>query len=326
MRSIELRPDLRTSGGEVSDIMVGGRFCGTLTLVYRESDRVAGAVQLEEESLKHDDKARVVSFLQNHIQSLVHAVRAETCDVIMTCSTYDQIVTTDSEMEMRADKEHTRTEEAGTDAEAWGSAEYELVTVNETGDRIDYHIYDDEGRWSAEASLDIASPDVEGIVRWVHEPSDEEIEMITELLVSDFDDTAVDSFVFDHRYEDEVLETVELTHEDLLDTPVEMIGGQSEDDYDVILARDDSDVLTYEIYKQSAGGLPVGTATVDIESPRLTGFIEFSDRRSIEDAEAITSLLLRELDKEKDYDGLHLSLMYKNERVDEIVVDYEQVH
>ncbi|EXX88476.1 hypothetical protein BG53_00285 [Paenibacillus darwinianus] len=326
MRNIELRPDLRTSGGEVSDIMVGGQVCGTLTLVYREGDRVAGAVQIKEESLKQGDKARVVSFLQNHIQSLVHAVRAETCDVIMTYSTYDQIVTTDSEMEMQADKEHARTKQAGTDAEAWGSAEYELVTVNETGDRIDYHIYDDEGRWLAEASLDTASPDVEGIVRWVYEPSDEEIEMITELLVSDFDDTAVDSLFIDHRYEDEVLETVELTHEDLLDTPLELISDQSEDDYDVILARDDNDVLTYEIFKQSAGGLPVGTATVDIESTRLTGFIEFSDRHNMEDAEAITSLLLRELDKEKDYDGLHLSLMYKNERVDEIVVDYEQVH
>ncbi|XEC97259.1 hypothetical protein AB6A23_12320 [Paenibacillus tarimensis] len=327
MQHIELRPDLKTSGGEVCDIMVEGRFAGTLTLVYREGDRIAGSAQIEQEAVKPNMKDQVVSYLQHYIQFLIQAMRAETCDVLVTYSSYDRVVTTAPEDEFAPEMEEpVRQQEFEDPEEYWAEAEYDLVTVSERKNKITYHVYDMEKNWVAEVTLRTDDPDVTGRVRWIREPADEEIELITELVVSDFDETTVDSFVFHHHFENELLDTIELTHEDLLDTPVEHIGKDMDEEISVLLARDDGDVLTYEIYKQSFGSLPVGTATVDIESRRLTGFIDFRERGSIEDADAITSHLLRELDKEKEFDGLNLSLMYKNELIEEIVVDNESVH
>jgi hypothetical protein len=323
MRNIEIRPNLKTAGGEFSDIMVGGRFAGTLTLVFREGDRVTGSVQLDKESLKPAYKQNVESYLKDYIQSFIDAVRAETCDVVMTFSHYDNIVTTD----MDADEEDYEAETDEVSSEDWDSAEYELIMVNKKRNRIDYHVYDSKGKWIAEALLRTDDAHISGDVRWDVEPDDDEIEHITELLVTDFDEDTVDTFIINHKFDGEIIETVELTHEDLLDTPMEDIGGiAKEKDYSVILARDDGDVLTYEIYQKSAGRLPIGTATVNIQHRRLTGFLDFRDRSNVNDAGAITSLLMQELDKEKDYSGLNLSLMFNNELVDELIFDNDPVH
>ncbi|PZD96182.1 hypothetical protein DNH61_09785 [Paenibacillus sambharensis] len=334
MQSIELRPDMKTSGGEMSDIMIGGRYAGSLTLLYREGDRVAGSIQLEQESLKKSDKDSLMDYLQQYIQSFIHAIGARECDVIVTYSSYDKVVTTAPETDFAFDAEEQEEQiqvidvvddEAGDELWTEAEAEYDLVVVRENNHEVEYHVYDTDGNWAAEAFIR-PGLDVSGRIRWVYQPDDEEIELITELLISDFDDNAVDSFSFEHYFEDQLIDIFELTHEELLETPVEMIGDDAEEDYSVILARDDGDILTYEIYRQSAGGLPIGTATVDIERRMLTGYIDFQDSRTIEDAELIASLLMRELDKEKDYDGLNLSLMYRNERVDEIIFENETVH
>lgn len=341
MRKIEIRPNLKTAGGEFSDIMVGGQFAGTLALVYREGDRITGSVQLEKDSLKPADKQSVESYLKDYIQSFIHAVQADTCDVVMTYSRYDHIVST-AEEDYKAETEEFDHRDRLDNSERqsayfsdenegltkdWESAEYELVMVNKKRNRIEYHIYDNKKKWIAEAFLRTEHAHISGDVRWVFEPDDDEIENITELLVTDFDADTVDTFLINHKFDGEILETVELTHEDLLETPVEDIGGiPKEKDYSVILARDDGDVLTYEIYQQSAGKLPIGTATVNIKHRRLTGFVDFRDRSNVNDAGAISSLLMQELDKEKDYSGLNLSLMFKNELVDELVFDNEPVH
>ncbi|MGM0880125.1 MAG: hypothetical protein ACQEXQ_03685 [Bacillota bacterium] len=344
MRNIEIRPNLRTAGGEFSDIMVGGRFAGTLTLVYREGDRVTGSVQLDKESLKPAYKQRVESYLKDYVQSLIDAVGAETCDVVMTFSRFDDIVTT-AEEDYEAKTEEFKAEEFTSrdrkdyqerrqlsdknevSTEDWESAEYELVMVNKKRNRIDYQVYDNKGKWIAEALLRTEHAHISGDVRWVIEPDDDEVENITELLVSDFDEDIVDTFIINHKFNGELLETVELTHDDLLDTPVEVIRDSAEEeDFNVILARDDGEVLTYEIYQHTAGKLPIGTATVNIRHRRLTGFIDFRDQPNVNDAGAITSALMKELDKERDYDGLNLSLMFKNELVDELIIDNEPVH
>ncbi|WP_028611521.1 hypothetical protein [Paenibacillus harenae] len=318
MRNIEIRPNLRTAGGEFSDIMMGGKFAGSLTLVYREGDRVAGSVQLEKGSLKPANKQRVESYLKDYIQSFIHAVQAETCDVVVTFSRYDNIVTT-------AEEDYESKNEVLTEDRE--SAEYKLVMVNEKRNRIDYQVYDNKGKWIAEAVFRTDHAHISGDVRWVFEPDDEEVENMTELLVSDFDEEIVDTFIINHKFDGELIETVELTHDDLLDTPVEVIGDTAEEeDFNVILARDDGEVLTYEIYQQNAGKLPIGTATVNIKHRRLTGFIDFRDHPDVNDAGAITSALMKELDKERDYDGLNLSLMFKNELIDELFIDNEPVH
>ncbi|WNQ09713.1 hypothetical protein MJA45_19060 [Paenibacillus aurantius] len=335
-----LRPDLRTAGGEVSDILLRGQYVGSLTLVFREQDRVSGSVQLEEDSLSEADKESVASFIQDYIQSFIMAVRAVSCEVLLTYSPYDRIIATTPEEEREAFIEEDDEEGYGLepdweededilemDEDEWASAEYELVTVKETGSRVDYHVYDAEQELIAEAFLRTRSEDLTGDVTWEREPEDWEVEHVTELLVTDFDEEQADTFVINHIYEGEIVETVELTHDDLLDTPYEAFGEEAaEEDYSVVLVRDDGDTLTYEIYQQTLGGLPIGTATVDIAHRQLTGFIDFRDKGGADDAEIISSLLMRELDKEKEYDELSLTLLYQNEPIDEIYFENETVH
>jgi hypothetical protein len=98
------------------------------------------------------------------------------------------------------------------------------------------------------------------------------------------------------------------------------------DDYTIVLARDDEDTLTYEIYRQSHGGLPIGTATIDISHRVLTGFIDFRDPASNDDLDTIAALLMQELDKEKEYDGINLTMLYQNEPIDEMIIECDQVH
>ncbi|HEX7057327.1 MAG TPA: hypothetical protein VF260_09065, partial [Bacilli bacterium] len=85
------------------------------------------------------------------------------------------------------------------------------------------------------------------------------------------------------------------------------------EDFSVVLVRDDGDALTYDIYRQSRGGLPVGTAMVDINSREMTGYIDFYERSCAEERETIASLLMRELEKEREFKSLHLTMIYQNE-------------
>ncbi|WP_040951592.1 hypothetical protein [Gorillibacterium massiliense] len=320
MKTIELRPDLRTAGGEMSDVMVNGRFAGTFALIYREGDRAVGSVQLEEESLAAEEKEQVVKFLQSYVESFSGAVNADTCDVVVTYSSFDRIVAIDHEEEVQDEDEYT----AEMDSDM-----FELVVVNEKRNRIDYHVYGVHDEWIAEVFLRAEEADVIGSVKWNRFPNDEEIEIVTGLIVSDFDEETVDTFAIQHQFEGETLDTIELTHEDLLDEPtisISTIGSPDEEDFSVVLIRDDGDVLIYEIYQQSAGGLPIGTATIDIQHRRLTGYIDFRQREHADDAEVISSLLLKELDKEKDYDGLNLALMYRNELLEDYIIDNEPYH
>ena len=71
---IMLRPDLKTAGGEVCDIMYNGEFVGTLTLVYRESDRLKGSIHLEQQSITIVDKQKVYEFVQSYIQNVIDAL------------------------------------------------------------------------------------------------------------------------------------------------------------------------------------------------------------------------------------------------------------
>jgi hypothetical protein len=323
MRAIELKPNLKTAGGEACDIMLGRRYAGSMMLIYREGDRVAGSIQLEKKSLKAEDKDRITAMLEEHILSFADAVGAKSYDILITHADFDEIMTdTDDEADLKTNAE-ANAEEPEEAAEA--AVDFQLVVADKKRNRLRFHLFNEAGELAAEAFLRTSDSDVIGHISWEFEPADEEIERVTEMIVAKYNDDLVDTFVLDHRFEGELLETVELTHEDLLDTPVENIGASPEDRFSVILVRDDVDALTYEIYEESES-LPIGTATVDIQRRRLTGFIDFRDRSFVDDAGVISSLLMRELDKEKDYNGLNLSLMHRNELVDELVFENEPVH
>jgi hypothetical protein len=293
MADIMLRPDLKTAGGEVNDVVMNGRYAGTLTLVYREGDRISGSIQLERDSLSVADKEKVIEFAQNYIQAMMQM---------------DDVT----------------------------EVFYELVIVGESRNRVEYHIYDQDQDLVAESLMTIYGNDVVGKVHWMHQPEEDEIEAVSDLIVSDFDENEVDTFVIDMEFDNEIIETIELTHEDLLDyqdtlgdlaqTGYEDEAGDIYGDYSVILVRDDGDTLTYEIYQQTGGDLPIGTATIDITSKQITGFIDFREPGDDDDREIIATLLMRELDKEKEYDSVNLTMLHNNQPIDELMFEVELVH
>ncbi|TBL81348.1 hypothetical protein [Paenibacillus thalictri] len=387
MSNVSLRPDLKTSGGEVQDIVWKGRYIGTMTLVYRESDRLSGAIQLEAASLGARDKEEVAEFLQDYVQYMAGALNVMECDVVMTYSPYDRIFADKNESEAirlggnvyyAADEDYDydtwedpeRFEDPDAseqdeismkdtipsvqrrgpltdddeitemfETEEWDRPDYELVVVGEDQESVEYHVYDQDDIWIAEALLHIEGRDVYGSVNWLLEPLDEEIDQVADLIVSDFDEHEMDTFVINMIFENDVIETIELTHQDLLDDadtaewPYEKNGYEWEqkysdldDEYTIVLARDDGDMLTYEIYQQSRGGLPIGTATIDISQRLLSGFIDFREPGDENDREHIAALLMQELDKEKDFEQMNLTMLHKNEPFEELMLESEPIH
>ncbi|WP_166242475.1 hypothetical protein [Paenibacillus turpanensis] len=366
MSQIVLRPDLKTAGGEVNDIIHDGRFVGSVTLVYREGDRICGSVQLDKETLSFSQKKRVIRHVQDYVQSMVDAVEAMDCDVMVTYGQYDHVIATSREIEEDIEDEflmdqepyayydevvNTEDETRFDDVDPNDSDElvmenqnfreqmYELVIVGESRNRIEYHVYTPNMEWVAEAFMRIQGDDVTGDITFMSEPTEDEIEAITDLIVSDFDEDEVDTFNFHMKFDGEIIETIELTHEDLVEEDtLAMLEDDDEyeeeldvfpgkgSDYSVIMVRDDEDTLTYEVYDQKHGGLPIGTATVDIATRQVTGFIDLRDRGATPDRELIASLLMQEIDKERDYDTFNLTVMCNNRPVDEMMFEMEAVH
>lgn len=92
MTNIAIRPDMRTSGGEVSDILLNGRYVGGITLVYQEGNRLSGSVQLEKSSLPYRGKEKVMQYIQEYVNACAAATDVKDCDVIVTYSHFDQII------------------------------------------------------------------------------------------------------------------------------------------------------------------------------------------------------------------------------------------
>lgn len=348
MSHVMIRPNLRTAGGEMNDVMLNGRYTGALTLVYREGERLSGSLQLEEPSLHHRDKHKVLEHVRTYIQAIIDAYDLSECDVVVTYSQYDEIIATDYNIGDAADwsdeeavqesvqpmdyeydyvTEDPQVEDFeydDMDESQWeydlasANAEenptkvvfYELMIVGESRSSVEYHIYDHQREWVAEAFMTIYGMDVIGEVNWTFHPSDEEIGHVTQLIVSDFDDQAVDTFLMNIKHKGKLIATEELTHEELI---------SGTDDYSVVLIRDDMDTLTFEIYRESYGNMPIGTATIDMSHNEVTGFIEFAELENEQNREHIATLLMSELDKGKDYDIFNLTMLHNNQHIDEIM-------
>lgn len=382
MAEITLRPDLKTSGGEVTELVLDGRFVGAMTLVYREGGRISGSVQLELDSLPGSRKAEAAAAAGHYIEHLMEALAAKECEVIVTCSSYDHIITaehqlgviesfsdapyddepdddepddeeadneeTDDDEPASGDEEQTRLDDIDPDGletmemDGLADSPIEMVIVGESRNRIEYQFYDWDRVWLCEAVARLRGADVVAAVEWKVEPTEEELEQVAELIVSDFDPDEVDTFWIEMNVGGETVEAIELTHENLLEPDDENYGENDDDGFDgfdgleasddevwnysVILVRDDGDTLTYDLYERSQGGLPIGQATVDVSSRELTGFIDFRETVSPIDSEFIGALLMRELDKEKEYETLNLTMLVNNEPIDEIWLESDMVH
>jgi hypothetical protein len=369
MAQITLRPEFRTAGGEVNDLELDGKYAGTITLIYRENDRLIGSIQLDKALLSQHDKTRLAMWADDYVHSLADALGVEECEVLVTYAKIDHIVTGfDTGLDDRSDDEldddkfeymldESRLEDIidsgnrdeytmDDDREQHSPIRLELVIVGEEDNRIEYHIYGKKKAWLAEAMFVVEETEVFGDVNWMVKPSEDEMEAATELIVSDFDEEEIDSFLIEMRYQGVTLESIELTHEDMLalenqwanneslnevkPTELSMYGDDSDYDvdsrsYSVKLIRDDADALTYDICDRSHKGLPVGRATVDISHRQLTGFIELHEPTRSKDREIVAIALLRELEKSKEYESFNVTMLHDNKRIEDILFENDSV-
>lgn len=96
----------------------------------------------------------------------------------------------------------------------------------------------------------------------------------------------------------------------------------ADDRIHVILARDDGSALLYDIYRDQNGSLPVGEATISTDGPEMSGYIDFRVPGTGADRACIGQELACQLAKDKQVQSLHLTMMFHNEMIDELLVDF----
>lgn len=359
MAEVVLRPDLKTAGGEVSDIVVNGRFAGTLMLVYREGDRLSGAVQLEADNLDGREAEKVSRFVDRHIRDLAGAMGIEEYEAVVTLGSYHHILSGDiwlreseesyedepeviwvsDDEDALGDWDIYESETFRMDEEETGYAVgedyeedtgfYELVPTRTGASQSEYHVYDEGREWVAELIVRQTGGGVVADVHWMFKPETEEMDTLADYIVDELEDRTLDGFRLNQRYEGTILESADYAPEDLTDGGEftgEDVGPSADRDYQVILARDDQDMLTYEIYGRNSS-YPMGTATVDISRKQLSGFIDFRDSSVPSgERERIAALIMQELDKEKNYNRISFTMLARNKPIDEVVFENEPFH
>lgn len=363
MAVVELRPDLKTAGGEASDMVVNGRFAGTLVLVYREGDRLSGAVQLEADHLSVREAEDARQFADRYIRDLAQALNVEEYEALVTFGSYHHIVSGQSwpsaedERELLDEDEpeviwvsdeddlgdwdvyepeifsmddaETGYEDDEPDAD---EAFYELVPTRTGAGQSEYHIYDANRDWAAELILRQTGGGLVADVHWMFSPDQQEMDALADQIVSELEEQLDDGLRLNHRYEGAILEASDYAQEDAADSAAPEAGEDFRGasgagrDYKVVLIRDDQDMLTYDIFDRQRR-VPLGTATVDISRKQLSGFIDFRDA-SVKsgERERIAALIMQELDKEKEYSRISFTMLARNKPIDEVVFENESYH
>jgi hypothetical protein len=373
---ISLRPELVTSGGEACGIMLDEQYVGSLTLLYREEDRVWGTVQLDEEVLNVDEKEEIDMFIHRYVENMIDAVGAPECIVTSTYSMYDHIISTDNlgeieelievesgdiyandavydDYEMLEDGVEYAYEEdiddiaeIELDDEDYDydlEEEYYLNIVGENRNKVEYQLLNRDNELIAEAMLHLNRGDIEGDVFWHYDPTDDEIDEVAQVIVSDFDPDQVDTFTFSMYYREEEIATIELTHEDFLDDDEEV----TYDDIDVDLGlddelyvdvyadediqlyfdliRDDVDTMTFDIYEEDGRrNSRLGMVTLDLNGDEPTALVDFVNPRDQQVREQIAYRLIEELDKEAIYESFTITMQYQNEVIDEYTFEISE--
>lgn len=371
---VELIPNLRTIGGEVLDVMVHGQYVGSLLVVYRETDRLSGSLQLERGSLTEESEEIVMEKVHEYVRSLVDAVEAEYYEVLVNCGTLRSVLLKpDTEVEVEwyederiCDRDYDDTvsaihvipgsqDESFTYEDQEHLLEMELVTA---GRNISTYVFNDvQGQELAEATLKQYGADVQGEIHWYDEPDEHQQEIAAELLVRELDEELIDTITIHYWHQGNHLDSVEWVHrdfaedddddeEDTVHEEYNPIGGltntsyydtsgvartnelqdrnEQEDAEDisyVMLVRKDREFREYELFLQERGGLPVGTATIDTSHPDLTGYMDYQIPGTNVQRQSLVEVLLKELDKELEFDTLHLTMLYRNQIIDEARID-----
>ncbi|MDK8188568.1 hypothetical protein QP794_00535 [Paenibacillus sp. UMB7766-LJ446] len=346
---IELIPDLRTSGGEVQDIMVDGQYAGSLLLVFREGDRVSGSLQMEQNSLPDESEQVIVEKVHEYIRSLADAVSAAEYEVLVSCGTLYSVLqkpeshtdlliqSSQSDDTYYPDGKNIRDAVnevhviPGSQAESFTYEDPEHMLEMEmvsAGRSISTYVFNDaNGQEVAEASLKQYGADVQGEIHWYDDPAESYQDAAAELLVRELDEEIIDTITIRMWHQGQELESLEWVHRDFADEveieypeDLEEIEAAEETCY-VMLVRKDREFRIYELYLQERGGLPVGTATIDTSYADLSGYMDYEVPGTSAQRKSLVEVLMRELDKELEFDTLHLTMLYRNQIIDEAKID-----
>ena len=351
-QKVELIPDLRTSGGEVLDVMVNDQYAGSLLLVYREGDRLSGSLQMERELVSEDAEKHIIDQVHAYIRSLTDAVEAIYYEVLVSCGTLHSVLQNlefdperqSEDMDDEADEymddmdlDDSRVipdtaDEAFTYEDREHVLEMELVSA---GRSISTYVFNDAGgNELAEASLKQYGADIQGEIHWYDVPLESQLDAAAELLVRELDEEVIDTITLRMWHQGNELESVEWVHRDFVDNSEEEEYAEYEEwdnSYDemdeaedtcyVMLVRKDREFRVYELFLQERGGLPVGTATIDTSHADLTGYMDYEVPGTSAQRRDLVEVLLQELDKELEFDTLHLTMLYRNQIIDEAKID-----
>ncbi|WP_440118681.1 hypothetical protein [Paenibacillus sp. QZ-Y1] len=337
---VELVADLRTSGGEVQDVMVDGHYAGSLFLVYREGDRLSGSLQIEQESLPDDTEQLIVEKVHAYIRSLADAVEAAYYEVLVSCGSLHSVLhqpeleTTWQSGDMIHDEDRyddmdlnevkvipSSQVESFTYADRDHVLEMEMVSA---GRSISTYVFNDiDGQELAEASLKQYGADAQGEIHWYEEPEESQQEAAAELLVRELDEEIIDTITIRMWHQGNELEALEWIHRDFSEE-IENYDSSDLDEIEVaeeacyvMLKRKDREFRVYELFLQERGGLPVGTATIDTSQSDMSGYIDYEVPGTSMQRKSLVEVLMRELDKEMEFDTLHLTMLYRNQIIDE---------
>ncbi|MGF9695389.1 hypothetical protein [Paenibacillus sp. MABNR03] len=351
-QKVELIPDLRTSGGEVLDVMVNDQYAGSLLLVYREGDRLSGSLQMERELVSEDAEKHIIEQVHSYIRSLTDAVEAIYYEVLVSCGTLHSVLQNlefdperqSDDMDYEADKylddmdsDNSRlipdaANEAFTYEDREHVLEMELVTA---GRSISTYVFNDAGgNELAEASLKQYGADIQGEIHWYDVPLENQLDAAAELLVRELDEEVIDTITLRMWHQGNELESMEWVHRDFANESDEEEyveyeeWDNSDDEMDeaedscyVMLVRKDREFRVYELFLQERGGLPVGTATIDTSHADLTGYMDYQVLGTSAQRRELVEVLLQELDKELEFNTLHLTMLYRNQIIDEAKID-----
>lgn len=340
---IRLRPDLRTANGEVQDIMIEDRYAGTLILVFREGHRLAGSVQLDSKSVPADAKEEILSYVQQYLLQYRDAVGAEHFDVLLTWGEVETVLgdedgygedlfPSSSESIIPEPSPLFLYEDEG------GEMQIELISAGRSVSQ--YELQNEKGHTIAHAVLKQYGTDIQGEVNWLKEPLEEELDSAEELLVAEVDDGEIDTITIKMRYKGKNITVLELVRQDNVshtasdevegpdwdEDGVELLSilddeqGEAEDSCYVRLVRHDREIISYDLFLQEHGGLPVASATVDISEAAVSGYIDFYIEPSEEQRHELVLVLSREVEKEIDVKQLHITMLYRNVVIDEMLL------
>ncbi|MGO4887090.1 hypothetical protein ACJ2A9_04970 [Anaerobacillus sp. MEB173] len=346
MRHISLRPEFITSGGEACGIMLDDQYVGSLTLLYREQDRIWGTVQLDEEMVGEQEKEDIDFFIHSHIENMIDALDSPDCIVTSTYSTYDHIISTDLiednddvlgaesdyddveaiEYEMVDDFEEEYEEDDDTTYYDIDEEDlYELVIVGEDKNQVEYQLFDEENDLIAEAMIKVKGSNVKGKVFWNYMPDDDEIDRAASSIVTDFDEEQIRTFRIKMFFEDEELVVIDLANDrgnDVFDENY-YVEEHEDNEFPLHFERifNEDHTVIFDIYEETQNNNRIGTVTILKGSREVKGYLDFINPLDEQIREQIAYRLITEVDKEVDYDSFSLTMMYLGEIIDEFVFD-----